>query len=113
MGLENSVGGGGGIAVVVAGSGEGAQGGVPAGLQGVGDEPVGGIDGEVAVPGGAGGLFGAPDVGSAELVCASAWAISSSLTARVTSMAAGVAELIPRGLRNNLFRRLRSTPGPS
>ena len=59
MGLENSVGGGGGIAVIVAGSGEGEQGGVPAGLQGVGDEPVGGIDGEVAVPGGAGGLFGA------------------------------------------------------
>ena len=31
-------------------------------------QPVGGIDGEVAVPGGVGGVFGALDVGAAELV---------------------------------------------
>src|SRR5260370_62771 len=68
--LAGGGGGGGGLAVVVAGGGQGAQGGVPAGFQGVGDEPVGGVDGEVAVPGGAGGLFGALDVGAAELVCA-------------------------------------------
>src|SRR6266566_1489093 len=40
-----------GLVVGVLCLGEGAQGGVPAGFEGVGDEPVGGVDGEVAAAG--------------------------------------------------------------
>ena len=52
-------GGLGGSAVVFAGVGQGAQRGVPVGFQGVGDEPVGGVDGQVAAAGGVGGVLGA------------------------------------------------------
>ncbi len=55
---------------VVSGLGvvEGAQGGVPVGFEGVGDEPVGGVDGEVAAAGEVGVVAGALDVGGAQRV---------------------------------------------
>ena len=53
----------GGLGVV-----EGAQGGVPVGFEGVGDEPVGGVDGEVAAAGQVGVVAGALDVGGAQRV---------------------------------------------
>ena len=48
--------------------GQGAQGGVPVGFEGVGDEPVGGVDGEVAAAGQVGVVAGALDVGGAQRV---------------------------------------------
>ena len=45
---------------------EGAQRGVPVGFEGVGDEPVGGVDGEVAAAGQVGVVAGALDVGGAQ-----------------------------------------------
>ena len=50
----------GGLGVV-----EGAQRGVPVGFEGAGDEPVGGVDGEVAAAGRVGVVAGALDVGGA------------------------------------------------
>ena len=41
------------------------QGGVPVGFQGVGDEPVGGVDGQVAAAGQVGVVAGALDGGGA------------------------------------------------
>jgi hypothetical protein len=46
----------------------GAQGGVPVGFEGVGDEPVGGVDGQVAAAGQVGVVAGALDVGCAQRV---------------------------------------------
>ena len=46
----------------------GAQGGVPVGFEGVGDEPVGGVDGQVAAAGQVGVVAGAFDVGCAQRV---------------------------------------------
>jgi hypothetical protein len=40
-----------GLVVGGSGVGQGAQGGVPVGFEGFGDEPVGGVDGEVAAAG--------------------------------------------------------------
>ena len=51
----------GGLGVV-----EGAQGGVPVGFEGFGDEPVGGVDGEVAALGEVGVVAGALDVRGAQ-----------------------------------------------
>src|SRR5205085_292269 len=51
----------GGLGVV-----EGAQGAVPVGFEGFGDEPVGGVDGEVAALGEVGVVAGAFDVGGAQ-----------------------------------------------
>ena len=45
---------------------QGAQGGVPVGFEGVGDEPLGGIDGQVAAAGQVGVVAGALDVGCAQ-----------------------------------------------
>ena len=45
---------------------QGAQGGVPVGFEGFGDEPVGGVDGEVAAAGQVGVVAGALDVGGAQ-----------------------------------------------
>ena len=53
----------GGLGVV-----EGAQGGVPVGFERAGDEPVGGVDGEVAAAGQVGVVAGALDVGGAQRV---------------------------------------------
>ena len=47
---------------------EGAQGGVPVGFEGAGDEPVGGVDREVAAAGQVGVVAGALDVGGAQRV---------------------------------------------
>src|ERR1019366_2349601 len=55
-----------GTGVVVAGLGEFAQPGVPVGFQGAGDQPVGGVDGQVAAPCGVGGVLGALHVGGAD-----------------------------------------------
>ena len=55
-----------GLLAGVLGLAEGAQGGVPAGFEGVGDEPVGGVDGEVAAAGQVGVVAGALDVGGAQ-----------------------------------------------
>jgi hypothetical protein len=57
-----------GAVVVVLGVGEVAQLRVPVGLQGVGDESVGGVDREVAAAGRVGGVLGALDVGGADAV---------------------------------------------
>ena len=46
----------------------GVQGGVPVGFESAGDEPVGGVDGEVAAAGQAGVVAGAPGVGGAQRV---------------------------------------------
>ena len=55
-----------GLVVGVLGLAEGAQRSVPVGFEGVGDEPVGGIDGEVAAAGQVGVVAGALDVGGAQ-----------------------------------------------
>ena len=57
-------------ACVVGGLGvvQGAQGGVPVGFEGAGDEPVGGVDGQVAAAGQVGVVAGALDVGGAQRV---------------------------------------------
>ncbi len=47
---------------------ERAEGGVPAGFEGVCDEPVGGVDGQVAAAGEVGVVAGAFDVGGAQCV---------------------------------------------
>jgi hypothetical protein len=47
---------------------EGAERGVPVGFEGVGDQPVGGVDGEVAAAGQIGVVAGAFDVGCAQRV---------------------------------------------
>jgi hypothetical protein len=52
--------------VVVAGLGEFAQAGVPVGFQGVGHQPVGGVDGQVPALRGVGGVLGALHVGGAD-----------------------------------------------
>src|SRR5690242_16680771 len=48
--------------------GEGAQRGVPVGFEGVSDEPVGGVDGQVAAAGQVGVVAGALDVRGAQRV---------------------------------------------
>src|SRR5947208_2060615 len=55
-----------GLLAGVLGLAEGAQRGVPVGFEGVGDEPVGGVDGEVAAAGQVGVVAGALDVGGAQ-----------------------------------------------
>ena len=55
-----------GLVAGVLGLAEGAQGGVPVGFEGVGDEPVGGVDGEVAAAGQVGVVAGALDVRGAQ-----------------------------------------------
>jgi hypothetical protein len=59
-----------GAGLVVGGLGvvEGAEGGVPAGFEGAGDEPAGGAGGEVAAAGQVGVVAGALDVGGAQRV---------------------------------------------
>ena len=52
--------------VVVASGGQLAQRGVPVGFEGVGDEPVAGVDGQVAAAGLVGGVLGALDVRGAQ-----------------------------------------------
>ena len=47
---------------------ERAERGVPGGFEGAGDEPVGGVDGEVAAAGQVGVVAGALDVGGAQRV---------------------------------------------
>ena len=56
-----------GLVVGGLGVAQGAQGGVPVGFEGAGDEPVGGIDGQVAA-GQVGVVAGALDVGGAQRV---------------------------------------------
>ena len=53
----------GGLGVV-----ERAQRGVPAGFEGAGDEPVGGVDGQVAAAGQVGEVLSSLDMGGAERV---------------------------------------------
>jgi hypothetical protein len=65
---ERGVRGGAGALVVVLGALGGAQRVVVVGFESVGDEPVGGIDGEVAAAGELGVLLGAVDVAVSELV---------------------------------------------
>ena len=62
--------GGGGLGggVVVLGVGQLAQAGVPVGFEGVGDQPVAGVDGQVAAAGLVGGVLGALDGGGAQRV---------------------------------------------
>ena len=55
-----------GLLAGVLGLGQGAERGVPVGFEGVGDEPVGGVDGEVAAAGQVGVVAGALDVGGAQ-----------------------------------------------
>ena len=57
-----------GLVVGVLGVVERAQGGVPVGFEGAGDEPVGGVDGQVAAAGQVGVVLGALDVGGAQRV---------------------------------------------
>ena len=57
-----------GLVVGGLGVAQGAQRGVPVGFEGVGDEPVGGVDGEVAAAGQVGVVAGALDVGGAQRV---------------------------------------------
>ena len=66
--VERGVGGGGLAVVFVLGGLQRAERVVPVGLERVGDEPVVGVDGEVAAAGEFGALAGALDVGAAELV---------------------------------------------
>ena len=65
---ERGVGGGGLAVVVVLGGLQGAQRVVPVGFEAVGDEPVVGVDGQVAAAGEVGAVAGAFDVGAAQLV---------------------------------------------
>jgi hypothetical protein len=67
-GAERGVAADAGLVVVVLGVGELAEPVVPVGFQGVGDEPVGGVDGQVATPRGVGGVLGAFHVGGTEPV---------------------------------------------
>ena len=55
-----------GVVVCVLGLAQGAKRGVPVGFEGVGDEAVGGIDGEVAAAGQVGVVAGALDVRGAQ-----------------------------------------------
>jgi hypothetical protein len=55
-----------GLLGCVPGLGEGAQRGVPVGFEGVGDEPVSGVNGQVAVAGQVGEVAGALDVRGAQ-----------------------------------------------
>src|SRR5258706_465815 len=57
-----------GAVVVGLGVGELTELVVPVGFQGFGDQPVGGVDGQVTAAGGVGGVLGALDVGGADLV---------------------------------------------
>ncbi len=57
-----------GLVVGGLGVAQGAQRGVPVGFEGVGDEPVGGVDGQVAAAGQVGVVAGALDVGGAQRV---------------------------------------------
>jgi hypothetical protein len=57
-----------GLVVVVVRGGELAELVVPVRFEGVGDEPVGGVDGQVAAAGGVGGVLGTLDVRGADLV---------------------------------------------
>ena len=66
--VERCLGGGAGALVVVLGGLELAERVVPVGLEGVGDEPVVWVDGEVAAAGELCALAGALDVAAAELV---------------------------------------------
>src|SRR6266568_9521073 len=62
VGLGERGGGRGGVVVVVLGGLQGAQRLVPVGFQGSGDQPVAGVDGEVAAAGQVGAVPGAFDV---------------------------------------------------
>jgi hypothetical protein len=96
-----------GAGLVVGGLGVvwGAQGGVPVGFEGAGDEPVGGAGGEVAAAGRAGVVAGALDVGGARrgpLRCRQGKdspATRNALTAAVADPAA-----------SNVVGRCRSAP---
>src|SRR5208282_6903001 len=55
-----------GVVVCVLRLAQGAERGVPVGFEGVGDEPVGGVDGEVAAAGQVGVVAGALDVRGAQ-----------------------------------------------
>lgn len=66
--VEGTLGIGLGGVVIVLGAGEFAQRVVVVGFEVLGDEPVGGVDGEVASPGEIGGVLGARDVGGADAV---------------------------------------------
>lgn len=66
--VEGTLGAGLGGVVLVFGASEFVQRGVVVGFEVVGDEPVGGVDGEVASPGQVGGVLGALDVGGADAV---------------------------------------------
>ena len=57
-----------GLVVGVLGVVQRAEGGVPVGFEGVGDEPVGGVDGQVAAAGQVREVLGAFDVGGAQRV---------------------------------------------
>ena len=65
---EGGCGGGAGAVVVVACGLQGAQRVVPVGFEGVGDEPVVGVDGQVAAAGQVGAVAGAFDVLAAQRV---------------------------------------------
>lgn len=65
---ERGLGGGAGAVVVVSGALDGAQRVVPVGFEGVGDQAVCGVDGEVAPARELGALPGAFDVAAAQLV---------------------------------------------
>ena len=89
---SSALAGGGGLALVfVLGGLQRAERVVPVGLEGVRDEPVVGVDGEIPAAGELGMLAGAVDVGAAELVgVARRWVSSSAWTVSATSSASGV-----------------------
>ena len=69
---------------------EGAQGGVPVGFEGAGDEAVGGVDGEVAAAGQVGVVAGAFDVGGAQRASFVGAVLELGLDGRAASIASGV-----------------------
>ncbi len=88
-GIERDGRGLGGGVVVVSG-GQVAQRGVPVGFEGVGDEPVAGVDGQVAAAGLVGGVWARWTCAARRESACSALRMSSSLTVRAASSASGV-----------------------
>jgi hypothetical protein len=77
-----------GLVIGFLGLAEGAERGVPAGFEGAGDEPAGGVDGQIAAAGQVGVVAGALDVGGASV--SSALCSSSAWTVRAASAVSGV-----------------------
>ena len=87
---EDGRGGSAGALVVLAGGVQGAERVVPVGFQAVGDQPVVGVDGQVAATGQVGAVAGAFDVSAAQCIGFGGAVLSSACTVRATSSAWGV-----------------------